>query len=84
MSCTDDDTVLTCVYATTSITSSGQMASPFISPCNNEETDIRVFLHVNDMSLQGHKKIIIRTVDTDVLIIAISIFARLHSQLEEL
>ena len=84
MPCADDDTVLTCAYATTCITSSGQMASSFISPCNHEEADTRVFLHVNDMSLQGHTKITIRTVDTDVLVIAISVFARLHCQLEEL
>ena len=59
MTCTDDDTVLTCAYATTCVTSSGQMASSFISPCNQEEeADTRVFA----WSLQGHTKITIRTV----------------------
>ena len=58
------------------------MASSFISSCGREETDIRVFLHVN-MSLQGHSKIIIRMVDTDVLLLAVSVFACLKDQLEE-
>ena len=80
----EDDMVLTCAYDTTCITNTNQMASSFISPCNHEEADTRVFLHVNDMSLQGHSKITIRTVDTDVLVLAVSVFARLKDQLEEL
>ena len=56
----------------------------FLSPCNHAEADTRVFLHVNDMSLQGRTKITIRTVDTNVLVIAVSVFARLQVQLEEL
>ena len=82
--CTDDEIVVTCAYATNCITNDGQMVSSFISPCNHEEADTRVFLHVNDMSLQGYTKIIVRTVDTDVLVIAVSVFARLQGQLEEL
>jgi len=59
------------------------MAYSFISPCcNHEEADTRVFLQIND--IQGHNKIIVRTVDTDVLVIAVSVFARLKDQLEEL
>ena len=81
---TDGQTELTCAYATTCITNNGQSTSSFISPCNHEEADTRVFLHVNDMSLQGHTKITVRTVDTDVLVIAVSVFARLKDQLEEL
>ena len=81
---TDGQTELTCAYATTCITNNGQSTSSFISPCNHEEADTRVFLHVNDMSLQGHTKITVRTVDIDVLVIAVSVFARLKDQLEEL
>ena len=33
-----------------------------------------MFLHVKDMARNGHKKVIVRTVDTDVLVIAISLF----------
>ena len=80
----EDVMVLACAYDTTCITNTKQMASSFISPCNHEEADTRVFLHINDMSLQGHSKIIIRTMDTDVLVLAVSVFARLKDQLEEL
>ena len=58
VTCTDDDILLTCAYATTCVTSSGQMASSFNSPCNHEEADTKVFAR----SLQGHTKITIRTV----------------------
>lgn len=75
--------VLICVYDTTCITNTNHMASSFISPCNREEADTRVLLHVHDMSLQGHSKIINRTVDTDVLVVAVSVFPRLKDQLEE-
>ena len=45
-----------------------------VSPCSHEEADTRVFLHIRDMALQGYTKAMIRTVDTDVLIIAIALF----------
>lgn len=81
---TDNQIILTCAYATNCTTNNSHITSSFISPCNHEEADTRVFLHVNDMSLQGHSKITVRTVDTDVLVIAVSVFARLKEQLEEL
>ena len=80
----EDDMVLTCSYDTTCITNTNQIASSFISPCNHEEADTRVFLHVSDISLQGHSKIIIRAVDTDVLVLAVSVSAHLKDQLKEL
>ena len=46
-----------------------------ISPSNHEEGDTRVFLHTKDMVTQGYRRIVVvRTVDTDVLILAISTF----------
>ena len=77
----EDDMVLARAYDTTFITNTNQMASSFISLCYHEEADTRVFLHINDMYLQGHSKIIIRTVDTDVLVLAVSVFERLKDQL---
>lgn len=60
------------------------MTSSFIEPYNHEEADTRVFLHNNDMSLQSHSKVVIRTVDADVLLLAVSAFAHLKEQLKEL
>ena len=38
-----------------------------VSPCSQEEADVRLILHVADAEMQGKSKIIIRTVDTDEL-----------------
>ena len=51
--------------------------SSFIVPCTQEEADTRVFLHLQDMSRQGIRSIKIRTVNTDVVVIAIALFSKL-------
>jgi hypothetical protein len=43
-----------------------------MSKCSHEEADTRIMLHAQDASRCGHKKIIIRTNDTDVVALAIS------------
>ena len=53
-----------------------------IEPCNHEEADTRLLLHVLDGAKSGIKKISIITVDTDVVVIAIQHFSALD--LEEL
>ena len=40
-----------------------------LESCEHEEADARIFLHVYHASSNGVKKIIIRTVDTDVVAI---------------
>eukprot|EP00794_Sanderia_malayensis_P010250 gene10250-11304_t len=45
-----------------------------LSPCNHEEADTRLFLHVKHCSQEGNSKVLIKTVDTDVVIIAIAKF----------
>lgn len=42
-----------------------------MEPCNHEEADTRLLLHVLDASLKGFNKISIVTVDTDVVVIAL-------------
>lgn len=48
-----------------------------IAPCNHEGSATRIFVHVRDMMLSGHSKIIIRTLDYNVIAIAVSNFAKL-------
>lgn len=48
-----------------------------ISPCTHEEADTRLFLHASDCAREGHKKVMVRTVDTDVVVLAISTFPSL-------
>ena len=48
-----------------------------LSPCNKEDADCRVFLHVKDAS-SIFKKIQIVTVDTDLVVIGLSVFFDLN------
>ncbi|KAH3893913.1 hypothetical protein DPMN_018065 [Dreissena polymorpha] len=49
-----------------------------ISPCNHEEADKRIMLHVKDAVQTGMRQIMIRTLDNDVVVIAISIVHKLN------
>ena len=42
-----------------------------LQPCNHEEADTRIFLHVLD-AVKQHRRIMIRTIDTDVFVLAVS------------
>ena len=55
-----------------------------VKRCNHEEVDTRVFLHVKDMAKEGHRKMVIRTVDTDVLVLAVFVYEDLKDGIEEL
>jgi len=41
-------------------------------PCNHEEADSRMLLHASHAAQHGHHAILIRTVDTDVVVLAVS------------
>ena len=60
-------------------TSDSQSVADFdtIMPCNHQEADSRIFLHLSHAAQQGHSKAFIRTVDSDVVIIAIGHFGSL-------
>ena len=48
-------------------------------PCNHEEADTRIFLHVrNAVATGGHKQVIIKANGTDVLVTAVSILPMLY------
>jgi len=49
-----------------------------LSPCSHEEADTRLFLHVLDAVQKGLKKVVIRTVDTDVVALALSMFSNIQ------
>ena len=48
-----------------------------LAPCNNEEADTRILLHLRKASADGLKNAMIRTVDTDVVVLAISSLQKL-------
>jgi hypothetical protein len=43
-----------------------------LAPCTQEEADTRIFLHVSDATKHGYRKVLIRTVDSDVLVLGIA------------
>ena len=43
----------------------------YLQPCSHEEEDTRILLHVAHCARQGLRKLVIRTVDTDVVVLAI-------------
>ena len=48
-----------------------------LQPCNHSEADTRIFLHLSHAAAQGHRIAYIRTVDSDVVVIAILVFTTL-------
>jgi len=48
-----------------------------LAPCSHKEADSRIFVHVKDMAQQGYTKVMIRTVDTGVVVIAVAKFLQI-------
>ena len=54
-----------------------------LSPCSHEEADTRMMLHVADAAKQ-YNTVIIRTVDSEVVVLAVYMFAKLTPSLTAL
>lgn len=65
------------VYATKGrhVVSSGQSTS--VPECDHEEADTRVCLHIADALQNGVQRIVVRTVDTDIVVILLGVFGQL-------
>lgn len=48
-----------------------------VSPCIHEEADTRLFVHIKDAVLEGYTTVAIKANDTDVVVIAVSVFSSL-------
>ena len=49
-----------------------------LEPCDHEEGDTRIAFHLYDAVKKGATKILVRTVDTDILVILIGLLSNLH------
>ena len=49
-----------------------------LQPCTQEEADTRMLLHTYHAVQCGHKRILLRTVDTDVLVLSVASIPKLH------
>ena len=50
----------------------------YLQPCSHEEADTRILFHVAHCARQGLRKLVIRTVDTDVVVLTIGHFPALR------
>ena len=62
------------------VLSSSLVETEGLTSCNHEEADTRIFIHVKHASAKGLKKVLIRTVDTDVVVLAIAYARKLELQ----
>ena len=49
-----------------------------LAPCSHEEADTRMMVHVADAAASGYSSIPIRTVDTDVVALAVAVFGEVE------
>ena len=54
-----------------------------LAPCKQEGADTRMFLHVADAVWSGLVRIVVRSVDTDVLVLAVALVQKLQEQRQE-
>ena len=55
-----------------------------MEPCDHEEADTRMVIHVQDAAEKGDRHFMIRTVGTDVIVIFIGLFFSLQNRILEL
>ena len=53
-----------------------------LAPCSHEEAETRMLLHVSHTALHGHHQFLIRTVDTDVVVLAVFAITQLPAGCE--
>ena len=61
----------------TIITSNDEIQHDELSPCDHEEADTRLIFHAKHCGKVGLKKVLIRSVDTDVVVLAVAFFEKL-------
>lgn len=62
------------------VSNTQEYEASLITPCNHEEADTRLILHAYDCSAKNMTKLMIRTVDTDVVVLATAFYNRLSVQ----
>ena len=76
------DINLVCTNQESVLSNSQTLDLSTLQPCTHEEADTRMFVHVDDISKNGLKKISVIATDTDVVVIAL--YAYQYLNLDEL
>ena len=71
-----DKTIYSTVDDQVVCSSRGSITSA-LAPCSHEEADSMIFVHIQNMAQQGYTKVMIRTVDTGVVVIAVAKFLQI-------
>ena len=58
------------------IVSNGSVNVWTLVPCTQEEADTGIFLHILNANVSGSTRVLVRTVNTDVAIIAVGLFTK--------
>ena len=53
-------------------------------PCTHQEANTRIFLHVTEAASAGHRRVIVRTTDSDVVVLSVSTCVTLGQKIDEL
>ena len=64
--------------------SSGGGSVESMTDCTHEEADTRIMLHVSSAASCGHRSVVIRTNDSDVVVLAVRTFVLLEDSIDEL
>ena len=80
---TYDNKIVVCTQNEQVLASSGNLSISDIAPCTHEEADNRIMLHVKHAVANSHTKVTIKTVDSDVVVIALSWYRHI-SNIKEL
>ena len=85
VTCIECDKIIVAIKNEKAVTNDTSTDLSDASPCNHEEADTRILLHTLDLIRSKGRKVCISTVDTDVIVIALSKYCELSTVgLEEL
>ena len=73
-----DGKELISTFDTAVICTSNEQDTTKLQPCTHEEADTRVMIHIADCVSNGYNKVTIRTTDTDVVVLAVSVVNQLN------
>ena len=79
--CINSITIANLLYTGSSVISkrSCQTINHAIEPCDHEDADSRIVLHLYNAMKSGARNIVVRTVDSDVLVVFVGLFSHFHS-----
>jgi len=77
---TENDKEIYATHGRVVLCSTGQSDLTNLAPCSHEEADTRLLLHVSDAVQKGSTKVTIRTVDTDVVVLAVAAFLKIKPE----